>query len=190
MIRLTHIYLRFFFLMLRPPPLSTRTDTLFPYTTLFRSGVADQEGSGRRPFLAEIAVIGLGRESDVEAAIVEGLARVEVDRAGKAALDQVGGGVLVDLDRPEQFGRHVGEVDRLSTDTGGKGVAAVEFRAHEVEAADDDARALDREMVGVVGAREAVDRDARNALQRFGDRTVGQRADVLDRKSTRLNSSH
>src|SRR3546814_9537050 len=28
----------FFFLMIRPPPRSTRTDTLFPYTTLFRSG--------------------------------------------------------------------------------------------------------------------------------------------------------
>src|SRR3546814_21132645 len=28
----------FFFLMRRRPPRSTRTDTLFPYTTLFRSG--------------------------------------------------------------------------------------------------------------------------------------------------------
>src|SRR3546814_9749913 len=27
----------FFFLMIRRPPISTRTDTLFPYTTLFRS---------------------------------------------------------------------------------------------------------------------------------------------------------
>src|SRR3546814_11064917 len=27
----------FFFLMIRQPPRSTRTDTLFPYTTLFRS---------------------------------------------------------------------------------------------------------------------------------------------------------
>src|SRR3546814_17920747 len=27
-----------FFLMIRRPPISTRTDTLFPYTTLFRSG--------------------------------------------------------------------------------------------------------------------------------------------------------
>src|SRR3546814_20808028 len=27
-----------FFLMIRRPPRSTRTDTLFPYTTLFRSG--------------------------------------------------------------------------------------------------------------------------------------------------------
>src|SRR3546814_1315211 len=29
--------LAFFFLMIRHPPRSTRTDTLFPYTTLFRS---------------------------------------------------------------------------------------------------------------------------------------------------------
>src|SRR3546814_3290273 len=28
---------RFFFVMIRRPPRSTRTDTLFPYTTLFRS---------------------------------------------------------------------------------------------------------------------------------------------------------
>src|SRR3546814_18462004 len=33
----------FFFLMLRLPPRSTLTDTLFPYTTLFRS-VADDRG--------------------------------------------------------------------------------------------------------------------------------------------------
>src|SRR3546814_11818782 len=31
------IVLVFFFLMIRRPPRSTRTDTLFPYTTLFRS---------------------------------------------------------------------------------------------------------------------------------------------------------
>src|SRR3546814_5867840 len=29
----------FFFLMIRRPPRSTRTDTLFPYTTLFRSRI-------------------------------------------------------------------------------------------------------------------------------------------------------
>src|SRR3546814_13701482 len=32
-----YIYTLFFFLMIRRPPRSTRTDTLFPYTTLFRS---------------------------------------------------------------------------------------------------------------------------------------------------------
>src|SRR3546814_14955398 len=31
------IYICVFFLMIRRPPRSTRTDTLFPYTTLFRS---------------------------------------------------------------------------------------------------------------------------------------------------------
>src|SRR3546814_19376511 len=29
--------MRFFFLMIRPTPRTTRTDTLFPYTTLFRT---------------------------------------------------------------------------------------------------------------------------------------------------------
>src|SRR3546814_13231713 len=39
----------FFFLMIRRPPRSTRTDTLFPYTTLFRSrgGGADAAAGGR-----------------------------------------------------------------------------------------------------------------------------------------------
>src|SRR3546814_11484818 len=36
--------------MIRRPPRSTRTDTLFPYTTLFRSGVAEaQRLAGRAP---------------------------------------------------------------------------------------------------------------------------------------------
>src|SRR3546814_6035351 len=35
--RLYTYLLCFFFLMIRRPPRSTRTDTLFPYTTLFRS---------------------------------------------------------------------------------------------------------------------------------------------------------
>src|SRR3546814_13970499 len=34
---LVSCYYCFFFLMIRRPPRSTRTDTLFPYTTLFRS---------------------------------------------------------------------------------------------------------------------------------------------------------
>src|SRR3546814_19073180 len=43
-----NVCLFFFFLMIRRPPRSTRTDTLFPYTTLFRSG-----GVGRRHVVAE-----------------------------------------------------------------------------------------------------------------------------------------
>src|SRR3546814_16801623 len=34
------LFLCLFFLMVPPPPRSTRTDTLFPYTTLFRSALA------------------------------------------------------------------------------------------------------------------------------------------------------
>src|SRR6059058_6567473 len=41
---------RFFFLMMRRPPSSTRRYTLFPYTTLFRSG-----GRGRRAGAAALA---------------------------------------------------------------------------------------------------------------------------------------
>src|SRR3546814_19996308 len=37
LIRSLLILFFFFFLMIRRPPRSTRTDTLFPYTTLFRS---------------------------------------------------------------------------------------------------------------------------------------------------------
>src|SRR3546814_16172994 len=33
----------FCFLMIRRPPRSTRTDTLFPYTTLFRSAVVERD---------------------------------------------------------------------------------------------------------------------------------------------------
>src|SRR3546814_14610351 len=45
----------FFLLMIRRPPRSTRTDTLFPYTTLFRSGyagvvAADHRGVALHPF--------------------------------------------------------------------------------------------------------------------------------------------
>src|SRR3546814_18675089 len=38
----------FFFLMIRRPPRSTRTDTLFPYTTLFRSAADQSHPPDRR----------------------------------------------------------------------------------------------------------------------------------------------
>src|SRR3546814_12726243 len=41
-----------FFLMIRRPPRSTRTDTLFPYTTLFRS-------TGRENVLVNAAILGM-----------------------------------------------------------------------------------------------------------------------------------
>src|SRR3546814_19860886 len=58
-----------FFLMIRRPPRSTRTDTLFPYTTLFRSSFKDgkfevwsclQSPYGARVDIADF--LGLGEE--------------------------------------------------------------------------------------------------------------------------------
>src|SRR3546814_19628449 len=45
-IQAIHVYIimLFFFLMIRRPPRSTRTDTLFPYTTLFRSHFHAEKG--------------------------------------------------------------------------------------------------------------------------------------------------
>src|SRR3546814_13821446 len=40
--RIMIVRLMIFFLMIRLPPRSTRTDTLFPYTTLFRSRILNQ----------------------------------------------------------------------------------------------------------------------------------------------------
>src|SRR3546814_3414353 len=53
----------FFFLMIRRPPRSTRTDTLFPYTTLFRSRRhGGRRGQARRdgpvpPVLMQVGVL-------------------------------------------------------------------------------------------------------------------------------------
>src|SRR3546814_9954782 len=46
-----------FFLMIRRPPRSTRTDTLFPYTTLFRSNIPQQLAT----FMAAVTYAADGR---------------------------------------------------------------------------------------------------------------------------------
>src|SRR3546814_13498597 len=45
------VFYFFFFLMIRRPPRSTRTDTLFPYTTLFRSP-AERRAAVQHDFVA------------------------------------------------------------------------------------------------------------------------------------------
>src|SRR3546814_16489413 len=65
----------FFFLMIRRPPRSTRTDTLFPYTTLFRShgshlfGLRSLDGPASRPDLDR----GKPRRCPVQSGSREGL---------------------------------------------------------------------------------------------------------------------
>src|SRR3546814_14007277 len=94
---------KFFFLMIRRPPRSTRTDTLFPYTTLFRSacGAGSRDGAAvdapgefdrrgvhivaPREILAEqiLAVIGLRRQAPEVAAGALDHERSEESRVGK-----------------------------------------------------------------------------------------------------------
>src|SRR3546814_5216089 len=73
--------------MLRRPPRSTRTDTLFPYTTLFRSGNDDaiSEGGrravGRDPRQEELAKA--GDETVPTIAKGHGVAPCDPDQHGK-----------------------------------------------------------------------------------------------------------
>src|SRR3546814_14010735 len=60
------MFVIFFFLMIRRPPRSTRTDTLFPYTTLFRSMHAQNLRGGTK----------MGNLSLVDTMISDGLTDV------------------------------------------------------------------------------------------------------------------
>src|SRR3546814_9146607 len=67
----------FFFLMIRRPPRSTRTDTLFPYTTLFRSGSAAsafRRHSGRRT--GRSGRVRRGRRSEEHTSELQSLMRI------------------------------------------------------------------------------------------------------------------
>src|SRR3546814_17080976 len=64
-----------FFLMIRRPPRSTRTDTLFPYTTLFRSRSCALRSRQQREQLLDGRVHCIGARRDM----------IEVDIGGGAA---------------------------------------------------------------------------------------------------------
>src|SRR3546814_20154625 len=73
----------FVFLMIRRPPRSTRTDTLFPYTTLFRSQQGlSHDFSPSLPYR-------LGAEISVQSAAWRGA--IEGTRDHQAGLRRVGG---------------------------------------------------------------------------------------------------
>src|SRR3546814_5322075 len=71
--------------MIRRPPRSTRTDTLFPYTTLFRSGF--EHGNGVRQ---------VGARSNTDTAHLRG------QRVGNVVAVQVQGGDHVVFGRTQQ----------------------------------------------------------------------------------------
>src|SRR3546814_9447235 len=110
-----------FFLMIRRPPRSTRTDTLFPYTTLFRSRL-----SGVR-----------GRAASVRRAVLSGLDPVHHLRSGgglSVSMGRFAGG-----DRVGRMGRDDGLPDRpdgwlylrLEKRSAGMGVTLLQHHAPE-----------------------------------------------------------
>src|SRR3546814_19782354 len=80
------LYVSIFFLMIRRPPRSTRTDTLFPYTTLFRSRTGDPDDRRLvRLSLTEAGHAMLGRAPEsIADAMLAGL--TAADRAAFAPL--------------------------------------------------------------------------------------------------------
>src|SRR3546814_9353899 len=148
---------RFFFLMIRRPPRSTRTDTLFPYTTLFRSARGRGDISDRNHQLADRAAV---------AELGDRLAAVgEREAFGDARSDLA---LLPQLEQP----RDIGAVAlRLARDEGAPedagDVAALEQRQVERQArdargeADDEIAALPRDRAqrgfGIVAADRIID---------------------------------
>src|SRR3546814_13168697 len=148
--------------MRRPPPRSTRTDTLFPYTTLFRSATEPHVGIDRveqrhidpfEPALEDDAVAELARQPRAAAA-------AEIDRRRQQFI-AVGAGD----DARGRFG--------LERNAGG---AALYRRAPEV--------GLELRV-----NRDAERYAARPLNQRLRLTAAVPIVDQ-DRKSTRLNSSH
>src|SRR3546814_6211018 len=63
LIRIIHCFVFFFFLIIRRPPRSTRTDTLFPYTTLFRSPRVQRISRELPPLPSDVSVADVDRHN-------------------------------------------------------------------------------------------------------------------------------
>src|SRR3546814_9094232 len=173
--------------MIRRPPSSTRTDTLFPYTTLFRSGpLAERFGTTRHsgpldlldegaPRLAGRAAAGpLGLDGTALAAAVDG------SRAGHEA----------NLDSPCDNGvrEHLFDPSRTDAARGDQALSRTTFaddgtaNGLEPRAARRDGRALLARAAALRG------RGARPRARLPGARRGVRRSP--DRKSTRMKSRH
>src|SRR3546814_13519619 len=87
--------------MIRRPPRSTLTDTLLPYTTLFRSGTHDAAGFGERLRFEQFAPFARADE-------VDGVPPARGGRAGVAVA--VGRAVAVDLEAQQTLMTDIGMI--------------------------------------------------------------------------------
>src|SRR3546814_14092852 len=73
------VYILFFFLMIRRPPRSTRTDTLFPYTTLFRSEhprLTGRQWKSTTPFSRRWTILLQNKRSEEHTSELQSLMRI------------------------------------------------------------------------------------------------------------------
>src|SRR3546814_3916835 len=89
--------------MIRRPPRSTRTDTLFPYTTLFRSAVQGFRQRGR-PQVAEVALLAQPRH-------LRG--RFGLRPEGRPGLHQAECAAPAAAESPERSEEHTSELQSL-----------------------------------------------------------------------------
>src|SRR3546814_17137866 len=94
----------FFFLMIRRPPRSTRTDTLFPYTTLFRSAERNRHARTDRPLPARHqSPVGAGQPAAGRRITVVEPARAQADvRPGRPPAEHAAARPLSAGDRPDR----------------------------------------------------------------------------------------
>src|SRR3546814_1671154 len=158
------IYL-FFFLMIRRPPRSTRTDTLLPYTTLFRSadairkiGFGDNGQGGFYSTQGQNTLNAYGSASQQMATIKKQLLDSASNDSVKEMFDTVGSRRLTA--ELEQMSRYTTK-ERMTANAA-TSAARIESFAKDAATRWSDPDALNTALSGTVG----------------------------DRKSTRLNSSH
>src|SRR3546814_18012390 len=97
--------------MIRRPPRSTRTDTLFPYTTLFRSA-SEVPGSGRVTLWPPVSDDLDDAEEDEEGWVGDAT-RALAGKVARSVREMIDGGTLASKGRPIRT-----EEDRKSVVTG------------------------------------------------------------------------
>src|SRR3546814_3723918 len=101
------IFILFFFLNIRRPPRSTRTDTLFPYTTLFRS----DEGE-RRPEDVDRGIILTADALDRHQTVPDG--EQQAAEQHRLALAEIAVGEIAAEDRSEEHTSELQSLMRIS----------------------------------------------------------------------------
>src|SRR3546814_5790709 len=178
----------FFFLMLRLPPRSTRTDTLFPYTTFFRSRVAAlYRDLDRSP-----------RDYEIEYHVVCGDGSVryfhEIGEIDHEAVTRSPSytGTMQDITARRQLQEEMHQALEQAESANRTKTAFLANMSHELRtplnAIIGFSEMLTSELFGPLPAKQA---DYLRDIHSSGQHLLKLVNDILeDRKSTRLNSSH